>query len=65
MVSAEHFKICSHVVSQCNRLCFLKVCKSRHVCLDIFLHHMEDHFQKFFYLGVNLVDLVSGEKLHI
>ena len=65
MISSEHFKICPHMMSQCDRLCFLKMCESWHICLDILLHYMKDYFQKFFYLSINLLNLISGKKFHI
>ena len=41
MVTFEHFKISTHMMCQCDRLCFLQMGKSRHDRLGIFLHDLK------------------------
>ena len=53
-VPAEHLKICPYMMCQCNRLCFLQMRKSRHICVHIILHDHLKSFQKFLQFCINL-----------
>ena len=64
-VSAEHLEICTYMVCQGNRLCFLKMCESRHVSVHIVFHNGLKCFQKFLEFCVDLFDLVADIKFHV
>ena len=64
-VSPEHLEICSHMVRQRDRLCFLEMGKSRHICLCVLLHQFQEHFQHLPEQSVELADLIPCIQLHI
>ena len=53
------------MVCQGNRLCFLKMCESRHVSVHIVFHNGLKCFQKFLEFCVDLFDLVADIKFHV
>ena len=53
------------MVSQGDRLRFLKVCEAWHVCVDILFHDLLKCFEKFLYQFVCLVNLVSYIEFHV
>ena len=52
-------------MGKCNRLCFLKMGKTRHPGLYIAFHDLKKSLQKILYLTVNRIDLITHIKLHI
>ena len=64
-VPAEHLKICPYMMCQCNRLCFLQMRKSRHICVHIILHDHLKSFQKFLQFCIDLFDLITHIQFHI
>src|SRR5699024_8954888 len=61
----EHLKISAHMMSQCNRLCFLKMGKSSHVCMYILFHDLQQRFHETLHQMIHLVNLISHIQLHI
>ncbi len=52
-------------MSQRDRLRLLKVCKTRHVSIQILLHNIKDRPQKVLQQSVSLPDLVPDVQLHV
>ena len=64
-IASEHLEIGSHVVGQSDRLRFLKMGESGHICMDVGLHNFIDRPQKFDQKIFRLVYLVPYEQSHI
>ena len=52
-------KYAPYMMCQCNRLCFLQMRKSRHICVHIILHDHLKSFQKLLQFCINLFDLIT------
>ena len=64
-VSAEHLKIRTYMMCQSDRLCFLKMGKSRHIGVHIVFHDGLKRFQKFLQFRINLFNLITYIQFHI
>ena len=64
-VSAKHFKICTDVVSQRDRLRFLQMGEARHECIDVLLHDPLQHLQKLAQQMVGVLHFSAHIEPHI
>ena len=53
------------MVSQCNRLCFLQMCKARHISIDVFFHQIKQCGHQFLDQFVCCQNFIAGVEFHI